>query len=155
MREDTHVSSVFVDAPFDIVWAWITDPLRFPTIYPNWTSEVTRGPRGEGYEGVAPNGDTFKIVPKLDRAHGVADFEIVDEEGNVELSRARVFPLKAGGCAIIHLAYRWGVWVPPSGRTSRPAPTPILSVRRRSSSATPPASRGSSNDTTSRRSGVR
>ena len=53
VREDTHVSSVFVDAPFDIVWAWITNPSRFPTIHPNWTSEVTRGARGEAYEGVA------------------------------------------------------------------------------------------------------
>lgn len=109
MRQDTHVSSVLVDAPFDAVWAWITDPVRFPIIYPNWTSEIRKvtAADGERYEGVAPNGDRFEIVPRLDRAHGVVDFGIVNEGGTAELSRAaRVLPLKEGGCVIVHLAYR-------------------------------------------------
>ena len=106
MKDDVHISSVFVDAPFEAVWAWIADPLRFPTVYPNWTSKVTRSD-AERYEGVAPNGDRFAIVPKLDREHGVVDFEVHNANGSVELSRARVYPLKAGGCAVVHLAYRW------------------------------------------------
>ncbi len=106
MRDDVHITSVFVDAPSDAVWAWIADPERFPTVYPNWTSEVART-GADCYEGVAPNGDRFGIVPRLDREHGVVDFEIRNEGGSVELSRARIFPLKSGGCVVVHLAYRW------------------------------------------------
>lgn len=107
MSDDVHLSSVFVNASLDAVWKWIADPASFPTIYPNWTSEVNRDSEGR-YQGVAPDGEErFEIVPSLNHEHGVVDFEIKGEDGSVELSRARIYPLKSGGCQIVHLAYRW------------------------------------------------
>ncbi len=35
-----HVSQVLINAPMDIVWGWVSDPSKFPTIYPNWIREA-------------------------------------------------------------------------------------------------------------------
>lgn len=100
------ISAAFIDAPPAVVWQWITDPLNFPAIYPNWTANVEERTE-RGYAATGPAGERFRIVPKLDRAHGVVDFEVIGAEGNVELSRSRLFDMKGGGCTLVHLAVRW------------------------------------------------
>ena len=106
IREDSHVCAVFVGAAPGVVWRWVTDPLNFPTIYPNWTASVEASTDG-GYAATGAAGDRFLILPQLDRRHGVIDFEVVDGDGNVELSRSRLFEMKGGGATLIHLAVRW------------------------------------------------
>ncbi len=106
LRDDVHVSAVVIEAPLELVWEWVTEPMRFPTLYPGWTSSVQ--PRSDGgYDAVGPAGGSFRIVPVLSFEHGVVDFEIVEGDGKVELSRMRVCELKRGGCALVHLGVRF------------------------------------------------
>ncbi|MDP8961608.1 MAG: hypothetical protein M3N32_08345 [Actinomycetota bacterium] len=37
---DVHVSTVHFRIPFDLLWSRLTDPLRFPRLYPNWAATV-------------------------------------------------------------------------------------------------------------------
>jgi hypothetical protein len=106
MQPETHISSFFFNLSFDFLWEYLTDPLNFPEIYPNWTSQVTKAENGE-FLGIAPTGDSFTIVPQTNYKYGIIDFKIIDELGKIEWSRSRVFPLKTGGCIYIHLAVRW------------------------------------------------
>jgi hypothetical protein len=100
MAEDGYASLGLVTAPLDAVWAWISDPSEFPTIYPNWTSEVRKITRSdsEEYEGLTPNGVAFKLVPRLDRKRGVADFDVVvDEGGSVTRVCTRIVRVEEDG----------------------------------------------------------
>lgn len=101
---DVHVSTITFDLPYDVVWDWLSDPLRFPVIYPNWTAEVSL--IKDKYLALAPDGEKMMIKPVLDRVHGVIDFQ-VDATGNVELSRSRLFETGDGRCTLVHLAVRW------------------------------------------------
>lgn len=103
--DDVHISQVLINAPSDAVWTWISDPSKFSTIYPNWISKVTCVSANR-YTAVTVKGDHFEVIPRCDRKHGVADFEIVDENNNVEISRARVYPLKADRCVVVYLTNR-------------------------------------------------
>lgn len=105
LAEDTHVSSVFIEASFDEVWERITDPLSFPELYPAWTSEVEEGDEG-AYRATGPDGDEFVIRPALNREFGVADFAAETAEG-VERSRSRLFDVADDACELVHLAVRW------------------------------------------------
>lgn len=104
---DAHLSSIRFRVPFAEVWARLTDPLTFPRLYPTWTVEVERTDRSGVYAGIGPSGDSFTIVPRLSREHGVIDFEVTNSEGHIEVSRSRLFALKDGGCVLVHLAERW------------------------------------------------
>lgn len=103
-REDVHVSTVFVEAGYDVVWILVSDPLNFPDIYPSWTSEVTQ--REGEYAARGPGGDEFLIHPELDRGYGVVDFEM-DLGGVVERSRSRLFGAGDDACVLVHVAVRW------------------------------------------------
>ena len=105
-RDDIHVSAVSFEAPIEAVWQWLTDPLRFPRIYPKWTRSVELRDDGS-FAAVGPAGDSFRIVPHINREHGVIDFQVVDADDNVELSRSRLLPTKGDSCTLIHLAVRW------------------------------------------------
>jgi hypothetical protein len=101
-----HLSSQFYAVPFDVLWRYLSDPLRFPLIFPGWVSSV-EWHSGSTYIGTDSTGESFQIIPRLDREHGVADFDIIDAEGHIERSRMRVFALQGGGCLLVHLAERW------------------------------------------------
>ena len=77
-EEIRNVRSVcmFVDAPFDSVWAWVSNPSRFPTIYPSWVKRVKKLPRAEGeaYEGVSWDGNRFGIVRRCRLDGNLCDF---------------------------------------------------------------------------------
>src|SRR5215212_8682615 len=87
MSEKIHAVRIFVNAPFDSVWAWVSDPSRFPTIYPSWVRRVTKGRHtdGEAYEGVMRDGGRIEIMPSLDERRGQVHFEIVNQGGNLEV----------------------------------------------------------------------
>lgn len=46
-------------------------------------------------------------MPHINREHGVIDFQVVDADGNVELSRSRLLPTAGDSFTLIHLAARW------------------------------------------------
>lgn len=104
-EDDAHVSSVFVRADFDTVWGRITDPLAFPALYPAWTTDVERIDEDQ-YRGTGPAGDEFVIRPRLDREHGIVDFD-VEASGTTERSRSRLFDVDEASCVLVHLAVRW------------------------------------------------
>jgi hypothetical protein len=121
---DTHLSSVRFRLPFDVVWDKLTNPLEFPGLYPAWTARVEPAGSPGAYSGVGPAGDRFTIRPILSREHGVIDFEVLDERGQVERSRSRLFPLGTDGCVLVHLAERWegaddALWAEHRRRTDR------------------------------------
>ena len=108
MSEITHARAILVDAPPDAVRVWVSDPLRFPNIYPSWLNKVRKiGQHGDGeaYEGVTPHGDKVKIIPKLGPKPGQAYFEIGDKDDNVEVFYPMVQPRKSGTKTI--LGYWW------------------------------------------------
>jgi hypothetical protein len=49
----------------------------------------------------------FFVQSPISREQGVIHFKIVDQAGNEEWSRSRIFPLKMGNCMYIHLAIQW------------------------------------------------
>ena len=110
MGEEIRGVLTFVDAPFDSVWAWVSDPSRFSTIYPSWVKRIKKVRRaaGQAYEGVSWDDDRFEIVPRLDRERGQADFEIAYKDGNAEVFRAVLSHIPKGGKhAVTALAYWW------------------------------------------------
>ncbi|MBW3578937.1 MAG: hypothetical protein KY462_14590 [Actinobacteria bacterium] len=102
---DFHVSTVHYGIPFDLLWSHLSDPLQFPHLYPNWTTQVDRADEAS-FRGVGPGGDTFRIIQRLNRDHGVIDFEIIAEGGETEVSRSRLFPLPGRSCLYVHVATR-------------------------------------------------
>ncbi len=34
------VSHMLIKASPDVVWSWVSDPSKLPTMYPDWVSEV-------------------------------------------------------------------------------------------------------------------
>ncbi len=106
IRDHIHVSAVSFEARIEAVWQWLTDPLRFAHIYPSWTTSVELRDDGS-YAAVGPADDSFRIMPHINREHGVIDFQVVDADGNVEFSRSRLLATKDGGCTLIHFAVRW------------------------------------------------
>src|SRR5215207_8184276 len=110
VSEKTYAVSIFINAPFDSVWAWVSDPSKFPSIYPSWIRWVKRLQRadGEAYEGVAQHGGSIEIVPSLARERGRADFEIVNEDGNIEVFQAFLVSIRGEGQnTSTSLRYRW------------------------------------------------
>lgn len=106
LGDDTHVSAVSFEAPIEAVWPLLIDPLRFPELYPSWIEDVVAAPDGS-YVATGPSGDQFENRPVLDRDHGIIDFAVIDESGNMELSRSRLLATGEAACVLIHLAVRW------------------------------------------------
>lgn len=104
-KAQTYVSSVQFCLPYTVAWSQLSNPLNFPLLYPHWVQRME--PSGSAYKGVAPSDASFTVVPHLNEDFGIIDFEIIDDIGQVELSRSRLFPLKSGGCFLVHLAVRW------------------------------------------------
>jgi hypothetical protein len=103
---NTHISALMFDVPFNTLWERLSNPLNFPELYPSWTIRVERKNDRE-FNGIAPEGDSFTITPYVNREQGVIDFKIVDRAGHEEWSRSRIFPLQLCSCMYVHLAVRW------------------------------------------------
>ena len=104
MSSDIFVTSKYFAVPFDYAWQLLTNPLYFPDLYPNWVTSVE--PLDESsYEGAGSVGDPFIIVPRLNKQFGAADFETIDIDGNIEITRSRLFPVERG-CLMVYLVVR-------------------------------------------------
>lgn len=104
-RNDTYICHQRFSAPFETVWDLLTDPMRFPRVYPSWVAKIT--PSGERYLVVDPSGEQFSLIPITAKDYGVVDFKIIDAQGHVEIARSRIFRLRTGGCILVHVAVRW------------------------------------------------
>jgi hypothetical protein len=104
IHSDTYVSSVFIGRDFETVWQRLTDPLNFSDLYPNWITSVEQ--IGDDiYLATGTDGDSFTIVPHYDWQFGVVDFELVTEDGPVELASSRLIPV-GNACVLVRLVVR-------------------------------------------------
>lgn len=100
-RKDTYVSEIIVNKPYDVVWGWVSDPLKYPTIYPNWLKTVS-GMGGDSFHIEDQFGHSFDMKAVRSREHGTVDLTMGEES-----SRSRVYRLDENRTAIVHLAKRW------------------------------------------------
>jgi hypothetical protein len=99
------LAATFVAAGFETVWARLADPAGLAELFPGWLASIA--PDDDHFTARGAAGERFDVYPRLNRDEGAADFELVDELGNAELERCRVFPVKTGGCVVLRLSVRW------------------------------------------------
>jgi|SRR3989338_1329827 len=100
-ERDFHVTKVVINKPFNIVWEWVTNPLKFPEIYPNWVKEIKK--TGENtYFVTTPSGWAHSMTTKFDIKTGTIDFDIDPGES----SRSRIFAIGSGAVVHIHMAVK-------------------------------------------------
>lgn len=106
-REDptTHQASSRCRVPFDTLLAMLADPVQFPRLYPRHVARVERV-GSSFYLGVGPGGDRFAIRPRVCRATGVIEVDLVGAGGAVEGWSCRIIPEPGGGCLYVHAVTR-------------------------------------------------
>lgn len=100
----THLAAAHVRVPFEALWDALAEPLTYSRLFPHWMSGVER--LGPGfYVGVGPTGERVAIRPRVCRATGVIDLEIVAPRRGVEVARTRLFPT-GHGCLYVRVLGR-------------------------------------------------
>jgi hypothetical protein len=102
LRDDTYVTKVVIDRPFDEVWPWLADPRRYVQIAPDWITSVESAAEGRYAVRHAGKPTTDEMQVELDRPQGVVDLIF----GN-ERCQARAVRLGADRTAVMLLAKRW------------------------------------------------
>jgi len=100
-RNDTYVSDVTINRPFDVAWVWLSEPSNYRRLYPNWIKEITPA-----------SGDAYKVNDRFGGSYIVTvirskEFGIVDLHIGTETSRLRLIPLSAEKTLAVHVATRW------------------------------------------------
>ena len=96
-----HVTDLVIHAPFKSAWTWLSDPLKYPTLYPNWIKTVE-----------LIDGDRFKVNDQFGKSYEIRrvldhEFGIIDIEVGAERSRMRIYSLGEHETGLIHIATRW------------------------------------------------
>lgn len=99
--QDIHITKIVVRKPYDKVWAWISNPMNYPRIYPFWIAKI-KEIEADSYEAEGSRGHIYKFSRVIEKKFGVVDLKIGEE-----LSRTRLFPLNENNTVIIHLGVRW------------------------------------------------
>jgi hypothetical protein len=73
VNKEPHGVATSVEAPLDDVWAWISDPNKFRTLYPSWIRRVKKVQRAEG---LIDFGELREMLSELDEDKKVAEREI-------------------------------------------------------------------------------
>ncbi|MBI4041202.1 MAG: hypothetical protein HY390_04980 [Deltaproteobacteria bacterium] len=98
--KDTYISEVVVAKPFDVVWEWISNPLKYAEIYPNWIKSVEQ--RSQNIFQVQDQfGSTYDIELIANKIYGIVDLSI-----GPEISRSRLYALDEHRTAIVHFSKR-------------------------------------------------
>lgn len=84
----------------------MSDPLRWPEIYPRWISTVEPSGDHEFWIASSRAGEYFNVYAVLDEPTGTADFELIDELGLSSFFRTHVMPVTSGGCVVVQVASR-------------------------------------------------
>ncbi len=95
-----------VDAPARTIWAAVSDPERWPAIYPSWIATIEPSGDHEFWIASSRAGEYFNAYAVLDEPTGTADFELIDELGMSSFFRTRVMPLSSSGCIVVQVAAR-------------------------------------------------
>ena len=98
---DTHISKVVINKPFEMVWPWVSNPLRYSQIYPHWIKNVTQ-----------KSEDVFSVQDQFGSAYDIKliknkEFGVVDLMIGSEKSSARLISIDEGRTIMIHIAKRW------------------------------------------------
>jgi hypothetical protein len=93
-------SKVF-HVPYEYLWNYLTNPLMFPVLYPNWIAEIRLRKQDE-YEVKSPSGDRFYLYIHTNSEYGIIDFKMIDQEGREDICHTRLLPVDEGSTAIIH-----------------------------------------------------
>ncbi len=97
-----HVTTVIIERPSGEVWAYVSDPLKFPRLYPKWVSRIEQVDE-HTFRVQSPHvKEPYEISVSADEAAGTIDIEI-----GREVSRTRVIPLDQQGTAVVHVGTRW------------------------------------------------
>jgi uncharacterized protein YndB with AHSA1/START domain len=92
----TEVRAIAIDAPPDVVFAYVAEPRNIPAWAPGFASAIR--PDGERWI-VTQGGREFAIVVRASEEHGTVDLLFAEDERRGAFSR--VIPNKEGGCAYV------------------------------------------------------
>jgi hypothetical protein len=93
-------SKVF-QVPHEYLWNYLTNPLMFPVLYPNWVAEIRLRKQDE-YEVRSPSGDWFNLHIHTNKVYGIIDFKLMDQSGREDICHSRLLPVNESSTAIIH-----------------------------------------------------
>ena len=99
--DNTYTTKVVIDKPFDVVWSWVSDPLKYPKIYPNWVKTITKKSE-QNYQVDDQFGGSYDIELIANKDYGIVDLQI-----GPEASFLRLYRLDEIRTVVIHLAKRW------------------------------------------------
>ncbi len=102
-NEIDTISEVF-EVPYDYLWDYITNPLMFPVLYPNWVTIVNMTRKNE-FSALGPSGEKFIIIPDLNKEYGVIDFKTVDKKGDKKTYRSRLVAIDSCKTVLVRLIY--------------------------------------------------
>ncbi len=98
----TDVISKAFQVSYDYLWNYVTNPLMFPVLYPNWISEINLL-RFNHYLAKDAAGNSFKVIPCLNKDFGIVDFRVIRQNEKEELHRSRLIPLGDHSTILVHL----------------------------------------------------
>lgn len=96
-----HVTKISIEKPYAEVWAWVSQPMNFPKLYPNWVKDITELSENN-YEVTMPEGYKHTMESKINKETGSIDFDV----NPGEVSRSRLIPLSENETLYIHIAVK-------------------------------------------------
>jgi len=99
--KNIHFTNTIIQKPYKVVWSWLSDPTKYPKIYPNWVAKVNTLEK-----------DKYEIIDKRNQK-SIVIRDINEDQGNInlkignEISRTRLFPLDNNNTIVIHVGSRW------------------------------------------------
>lgn len=99
--KDIHITKIIIKKPYKTVWKWLSNPMTYSEIYPNWVSKIEN--IGDNYFQLkGTHNEDYKIQKITDENKGIIDLKI-----GKELSRTRLFLIDKDDTLVIHIGVRW------------------------------------------------
>lgn len=95
-----HFTNIVIQKPYEIVWDWLSNPIKYSKIYPNWVAKVNELEKDK-YEITDKRNRKSLVIREINKDKGSIDLKIEDE-----ISRTRLFPLN-NDTIVIHVGTRW------------------------------------------------
>ncbi len=90
-----------VDRPYEEVWMWISNPIKYSILYPNWIKSIIHISANK-YHVEDQFGGSYDIDVLLKHDTGVIDLKIGPETSHLQISS-----LAQSKTSLIHTARRW------------------------------------------------
>lgn len=99
--DEHHITKSVIRKPYDIVWSQLSNPLNYPSLYPNWVKSVK-----------IINENRFWIDDQFGSGYEIKitlnkEFSVIDIEIGTELSQLRILKGVDGSTIVLHLAQKW------------------------------------------------